>query len=50
MGWMAPTRHLGAKVLVGLQQRNTIRGQLTCGQRLHLAEADITKPRGGFGF
>jgi hypothetical protein len=58
MGWMAPLRHLGAKVLVGREppanrepSMNGIRMvSLTCGQSLHWAEADITKCRGGSGF
>ena len=57
MGWMAPLRHLGAKVLVGENQSadkepsmNEITTAATRGQRLHRAEADITKRRNRSGF
>ena len=58
LGRMAPLRHLGAKVLVGREttgkqgaiHERDYNGRLTCGQRLHRAEADITKSRDGSGF
>ena len=54
MGWMAPLRHLGAEVLVGEKppanrepsMKRGYVGRLTCGQRLHRAEANITKSGG----
>ena len=54
MGWMAPLRHRGAEVLVGEKppanrepsMKRGYVGRLTCGQRLHRAEANITKSGG----
>ena len=59
MGWMAPLRHLSRCQSAGWSEpisgqgaihERDYDGRLTCGQRLHRAEADITKRGNRSGF